>query len=114
MGFADSWLFMTDIPRSYSLVVLPKEKSPCSEQCAFVLLVKHDSTKAISCFKNKLIHFVDAMYNYAAARAEEAWRLARVLAKLEGKLKASRCQITGSSCGHQVNIAWGYRTSSFP
>lgn len=32
-----------------------------------MLLVKHDSTQAISCFKNKLIRFGDVLCNYAAA-----------------------------------------------
>ena len=67
VDFANIWLFMTDIHRSWSLTQSFHRKVSCHEQNPFVLLVKHDSTKAISCFKNKLIHFGDPMYNYAAA-----------------------------------------------
>lgn len=73
VDFANILLFMTDIHGSYSLTQSFQRKFPCSEQNPFVLLVKHDSTKAISCFKNKLIHFGDLMYNYAAAWMGKAW-----------------------------------------
>lgn len=65
--------------------VIPEKKFPCNEESPFELLVKHDSTKAINCFKNKLIHFGDLLYNYAAAWTGEAWWPARVLVRLEKK-----------------------------
>lgn len=57
-----SWHSPKFLPNSHS-----RRKFLSDEQSVFVLLVKHDSTQAISCFKNKLIHFGDVMYNYAAA-----------------------------------------------
>lgn len=87
VDFADILLFMTDITAARAEHSHSRRKFPCNEQSPFVLLVKHDSTKAISCFKNKLIHFGDLMYNYAAAWTGEAWWLAGVLVKLEEKKK---------------------------
>lgn len=89
VDFADILLFMTDITEARAEHSHSRRKFPCNEQSPFVLLVKHDSTKAISCFKNKLIHFGDLMYNYAAAWTGEAWWLAGVLVKLEKKKSIS-------------------------
>lgn len=67
-----------------------RRKFLCDEQNVFVLLVKHDSTQAISCFKNKLIHFGDVMYNYAAAWTMDGesrvtgWGVSEIRRKVKG------------------------------
>jgi hypothetical protein len=108
VDFDDILLFKTDIQRSQSLIVIPEENFPVVNKVLFVLLVKHDSTKAISCFKNKLIHFGDLMYNYAAAWTGEAWRLARVLVKLEeSKHLHADSYSSGLLSNHHVCLVWG-------